>query len=68
MNESYFKRYENLDTHWYRCRVCGGRSLDSDTAELAGLDELSEKNCQHDRFCPGRAFPDKHVFRVTQVS
>lgn len=63
----YFQRYENLDTHWYACRVCGGTSMDSDTAALAGKSSLAARDVTHSRHCPGAAFPDSHVRRITKL-
>lgn len=56
--------YKNMETHYYICKTCGGKSLDSDTQALAGLETLTPENVMHDRFCPGKAFPDKYVRRV----
>lgn len=67
MTKPYFERYENLDTHWFNCRTCGGNSWDSDTAALAGMSELTPANVVHDTNCPGKAFPDNHVRRVTRM-
>lgn len=67
MDKPYFDRYENLDTHWFKCRCCGGASWDSDTAALAGLSELSPENVTHDLYCPGFTFPDKYVQRITKL-
>lgn len=67
MTKPYFARYENLDTHWFKCRCCGGKSWDSDTAALAGLSELTPENVTHDPYCPGKAFPDKYVNRITKL-
>lgn len=63
----YFQRYENLDTHWFACKTCGGKSWDSDTAALAGKDSLSAKDVTHDTYYPGNAFPDNHVRRITRI-
>lgn len=59
--------YADLDTHWFRCRTCGARSLDSDTHALAGRGPVTAAHVPHDDFCPGVAFPDKYVQRITQV-
>lgn len=68
MVKPYFERYENLDTHWYACKTCGGRSFDSDSAALAGFPELSPSRVSHDTYCPGKTFPENHVRRVTVYS
>lgn len=61
----YFQQYANLDTHYYECRTCHGKSWDSDTAALAGKADLSPADVVHDTNCPGAYFTDKHVRRVT---
>lgn len=58
--------YQDLDHHWYECRSCGAVSWDSDTAALAGS-PLTLESVPHDTYCPGRAFPDRWVRRITQV-
>lgn len=67
MAKPYFQQYANLDTHWYSCRCCGGVSPDSDTAALAGKDNLSPADVSHDTYCPGRTFPDKYTRRITKT-
>lgn len=59
--------YRDLDHHWYECRVCGGKSLDSDTYALMRGGVVPVSSVTHDRFCPGAVFPEKHVRRITQV-
>lgn len=66
IDKPYFQRYENMDTHWFACKVCGGVSWDSDTAALAGMINLSDKDVSHNGYCPGKAFPEKHIQRVTR--
>lgn len=67
MATNYFTQCANLDTHWFECCVCGGVSWDSDRAALAGKADLSPADVSHDGFCPGKAFPDKHIRRITRV-
>lgn len=67
MAKPYFSRYENLDTHWFNCRTCGGNSWDSDTAALAGRSELTPAMVTHDKYCPGESNPDKHVRRIERT-
>ncbi len=63
----YFSLYENLDTHWFNCKCCGGVSWDNDMAALAGLSDLSPVNVTHETYCPGKSFPDRYVRRITRM-
>lgn len=57
----------NHATHWYRCAVCGGKSLDSDTQALSGALTLEPRHVSHDTYCPGASFPNKYVRRVERL-
>lgn len=67
MPKPYFNRYENMNTHWFNCRTCGGNSWDSDTAALAGKSDLSVADVTHDTNCPGKASPGNHVRRIERT-
>lgn len=41
--------------------------MDSDTAALAGKSSLAAQDVTHDNHCPGEAFPDNHVRRITKL-
>lgn len=59
--------YRNLDTHWFECRTCRGKSPDSDTYALMGHDSLTPAAVTHDTNCPGKVFPEGRVRRVTKL-
>ena len=52
----------NNGTHYYKCNICHGVSIDSDTHALSGF-PLTPASVPHDYYCPGNAFAH-HVMRV----
>lgn len=57
----------NHVTHYYQCKCCNGKSLDSDIRALAGCKTLEPKHVSHDTNCPGKSFPDKYVRRIERM-